>query len=144
METAQKSRVGLVEVLSIPQRRQLFDLRKRVIRLRQGLLHNVLAVDDRSGHPRAVAMQVRARLGLQAQGNAASHRAMPRRGGRTPSSTILGAERNEAEVALHAERHASRVARIGEDRYDVVADLARRHRRAETGEEGFEADALAL
>jgi hypothetical protein len=51
-------------------------------------------------------------------------------------------ERDDAEIALHAERHAGRVARIGEDRHDVVADLARRHRRAETGEEGFEADAL--
>src|SRR5438132_13162439 len=52
-----------------------------------------------------------------------------------PGWTISGVQRNDAEVALHAERHAARVARIGEDPHHVVADLARRHRRAEPGEE---------
>src|SRR5260370_38741712 len=52
-----------------------------------------------------------------------------------------GIERDDAEVSLHTERHARFVARIGEDRHDVLADLARRQRRAETGEKGLEADA---
>ena len=34
------------------------------------------------------------------------------------------------------------MARIGEDRHDVLADRARRQRRAEIGEKGLEADAL--
>src|SRR5260370_17395017 len=59
------------------------------------------------------------------------------------AKNISGVERDDAEVALHAERHARRVGGIGEDRHDVVADLARRHRRPETGQEGFEADAPA-
>src|ERR1700676_3588379 len=58
-------------------------------------------------------------------------------------SAIQASREMMPRSTLHAECHAGRVARIGEDRHDVVADLARRHRRAETGEEGFEADALA-
>ena len=50
-------------MLSVVQRRQLFDLGERIVPPREGLLHKVLAVGDRSGHPRAVAMQVRSRLG---------------------------------------------------------------------------------
>src|SRR6266852_5476861 len=48
------------------------------------------------------------------------------------ANKISGVERDDTEIALHAERHPGRVGGIGEDRHDVVTDLARRHRRAET------------
>src|SRR5260370_31491026 len=67
--------------------------------------------------------------------------ARPKGFGRAKNTS--GVERDDAEVALHAERHARRVSGVGEDRHDVVADLARRHRRPETGEEGFDTDAPA-
>src|SRR5262249_62037392 len=59
-----------------PERRRLLHLAEREVRLRQRVLHHVLAVEHRAGHARAVAVELGPHLGHEI------HEALPRLGDR--------------------------------------------------------------
>ena len=97
------------------------------------VLHDVLAVDHRSHQTRAIAVQ----LGPQLAGERQELRVAVAVGGLVLRSSRRSLEHGYSRVALEPEGEALGIFRVVQHGNNFLAELARRHRRAEAGQELF-------